>query len=700
MKKLLSFIIVLCMIIVSVPMSASAASVCTPYKGKNLEAQNYSRWASTVNSYLSKTSDGKIMKVQAGGDIPGVLVEYYDTEYNLVGSKVVKMDASIFGGFYESNSNYFLVTGNQNPNKQKDVMVICVTKYDKNWNRIDSVGAYDVNTTVPFDVGSLRMTMCNNILFIHTSHATYETINGVNNQENMTFSVDTNNMTIIKCKSDRSNISEGDVSHSFNQFVKMDGKNLITVDHGDAYPRSIVLIKHPNASDGLFGINCEETEVLKFAGELGYNDTGASIGGFEISSSSYLIAGNTVEQNDNFYYNKTRNVFVASVTASGTKINKITKYTEGETTASTPHFVKIANDEYMLLWSRNNKVYYTTIDKNGDQTSNIYNMTGNLSDCAPTVINNKLVWYVWNGTKSTFYEIDINSTSLSSNAVTVDSAHEFDFLGINNGLSTVRCKKCQETTSVPVPENMMLWWELGSTFTGDSYNSIMPELKMGDTLENMIVLTPSDARTNKDIDVIIEDETILSYKQTYVYNDYGMIIGTFTPLKGGQTNVTFQHRYNPKISVTVPIEVKQDPTSVKFENSTISMKVGDMCNLTPILTPDNASTTYKWSNSDKSVADFYDEGILIAQNIGTTVITVTTANGLTASCTVKVINPVKGDVNGDFEITVKDAILVLQYNINKVSLSEAQLECADIDGSGSIDVIDAILIQKLILEQG
>ena len=99
MKKLLSFIIVMCMIIVSVPMSVSATDVCTPYTGRNVEAQNYSRWASPIKSYLSTTSNGEIMKVQAGGDIPGVLIEYYDTNYNLLSNKLVKMDADIFGGF-------------------------------------------------------------------------------------------------------------------------------------------------------------------------------------------------------------------------------------------------------------------------------------------------------------------------------------------------------------------------------------------------------------------------------------------------------------------------------------------------------------------------------------------------------------------------------------------------------------------------
>ncbi|MEE1281305.1 MAG: Ig-like domain-containing protein [Acutalibacteraceae bacterium] len=696
MKKLLSFIIVLCMIIVSVPMSVSAADACTPYTGRNVEAQNYSRWASPIKSYLSKTSDGKIMKVQAGGDIPGVLIEYYDTNYSLLSSKLIETDAPIFGGFYESNTNYFLVTGNTNYDEDSSVMVYCVTKYDKSWNKLGSVGLSNVNTTVPFDAGTARMTMYNDILFVHTAHEMYTTYDGFNHQANLTFSVDTSNMTIIKCNSGIFNTSTGYVSHSFNQFIQLDGKNIVTVDHGDANPRSIVLIKHSvDASKGLFGSSCSVNDILEIPGIHGDNDTGASIGGFEISSSSYLIAGNTVEHDDNYRYNNTRNIFVASVKDSGTTINKITNYAEGEKTTSTPQFVKIANDKYMLLWSRNNTVYYTTIDKDGNKTSQIYDMKGNLSDCVPTVMGNNLVWYVWDGTKTTFYEIDLNSIS-SNNTVTVDSKHDYEYISVDGDTATVECKKCGETTTISVPEKMRLWWTLGSS-TSSSYSSQKPELKMGDTLESMIELSPVTDETNTDVNVIIEDESILSYELVYTYSS-GHITGRFTPLKAGTTNITFQHKYKPDLVTEYTVTVKQDPTNVSFENSEISLEINDTYNLVPVLTPDGATSKYTWSSSDPSVVTVYSSGLIVANKRGTSVITVTTENGLTASCTVTVGKRLLGDVNDDGVINIKDVILVLQHNIDKIELNNTELEYADIDGSGIVDVVDAILLQRLILQ--
>lgn len=703
MKKLLSFIIVVCMIIVSVPMSVSAADICTPYNGDNEESQDYSLWSSTVKSYLSKTSDGKIMKVQAGDTVNGVMIEYYDTSYNLLSNRVISTDLPVFGGFYESNSNYFLVTGKENPNEISDVKVFSVTKYDKAWNNLGSVGIYNANTTLPFDSGSLRMTMYNNILFVHTAHKMYKTGDGYNHQGNIMFSVDTNSMEVIQCNSSALNTSIGYVSHSFNQFVQMDGNNVVTVDHGDAYNRSIVLIKHSmDASKGNFGSNCEVTDVLEFPGTRGDNYTGASIGGFEISSSSYLIAGNTVEQNDNYANNKTRNIFVASVNKSdetnNIKINKITNYSEGQATASTPHFVKIANDEYMLMWSRNNTVYYTVIDRNGGTISNIYTMNGSLSDCAPTVINNKLVWYVWKDTKTIFHEIDLDVIS-STKTTTVESGHDNEFLGVNGSISTLRCKKCGETTTTSVPTEMAVGWALGSSTSGEYYINL-PETKMGDSLKNMIVLSPVSGQTNTDVEVIISDESIMSYEvqYSYPYYNYWYILGEFKFLKPGTTNVTIRHKYNHSLANTYQVNITVDPTDVTFKESEISMNIDDVYNLTPIFTPVGASSLCAWSSSDTSVATVDNTGTVTAKAAGTTVITLTTANGLRTTCKITVKNPVLGDINGDGIITVVDAVLVMRYNIGKLEFNESQIKSADIDFSGNIDVIDVILIQKRIVE--
>ena len=50
----------------------------------------------------------------------------------------------------------------------------------------------------------------------------------------------------------------------------------------------------------------------------------------------------------------------------------------------------------------------------------------------------------------------------------------------------------------------------------------------------------------------------------------------------------------------------------------------------------NSAASFKWTTSDPDVARVYSTGKIVAQNPGTTVITVTTYNGKTASCVVTV----------------------------------------------------------------
>ncbi|MBQ2444026.1 MAG: Ig-like domain-containing protein, partial [Clostridia bacterium] len=51
---------------------------------------------------------------------------------------------------------------------------------------------------------------------------------------------------------------------------------------------------------------------------------------------------------------------------------------------------------------------------------------------------------------------------------------------------------------------------------------------------------------------------------------------------------------------------------------------------------ENSASSFKWTSSDPSVVRVYSTGKIVAQKAGTSVITVTTYNGKTASCEVTV----------------------------------------------------------------
>ena len=254
---------------------------CTVYAGDNVEDQNYSVWSKPMYSYLTPCEDGRLMRVQGNTKAGGILVEYYDENYNLKETKIIKNELSIFGGFYATDSNYFLLTGQNNIDELADVEVYRITKYDKEWNRIDSAGLYDCNTTYPFDAGSARMDVCGDYLLIRTSHEMYTSSDGYNHQANVTIQLNMNTMEITDSFTKVADSSCGYVSHSFNQFIKIDENHIVAVDHGDAYPRAIALLKYPtDVSAGKFTPSyynpCTLKNVMTFPGNTGNNATGAS----------------------------------------------------------------------------------------------------------------------------------------------------------------------------------------------------------------------------------------------------------------------------------------------------------------------------------------------------------------------------------------------------------------------------------------
>ncbi|MEE0060884.1 MAG: dockerin type I domain-containing protein [Acutalibacteraceae bacterium] len=691
MKKLLSIIIVLCMVLVLVPVSASAEGLCSTLTGNNREYQNYSTYASPIDSYLVQCSDGKLMRVQSHYDLEGVLVEYYDTSYNLLSYKIIPQELPIFGGFYESKSNYFLITGQTNRDELNTTEVYRITKYDKSWNRLGSSGIYGANTTVPFDAGVARMVMCGNILFVHTSHEMYTAYDGYNHQANVTISMNADTMEIIRYKTSVSNSGTGYVSHSFNQFIQVKDNKIVTVDHGDAYPRSIIMLEHKNdASQGQFGNVGTKTDLLTFPGTIGDNYTGASIGGFEISDSTYLVAGVTVEHNSTYRSNKTRNVFLAVKSDSGVKLNMFTNYAEGEASASTPQLVKINNNKFMLLWSRNNTVYYTTVDANGNKTSQTYLLDGNLSDCKPVIIGDKLVWYVWNGTNVTFNEINIKT--LRKNTVTAENGHKYEYVSTSGNIATLKCSKCSDTITAEVPTSVMAWWRTPNDTSGYYYSGIRGKVMPGDVLKLWLELSGGSSEYSSEIDVIIGDKSILDYETTSASSS--SVFGNIYLYKAGKTTLTVKHKYNPALNATYNITVSSNATGLSFESNQITLNENDTYTLQPIFSPDGTSAICNnWSSSNTAVAKVDSTGKVTALKEGTAVITVKTDNGLSATCTVTVKKKNDlGDVNNNGEVTVTDAIIVMKYCVGETTLDSAQFARADVNKSGTVTVADAVKI--------
>ena len=92
------------------------------------------------------------------------------------------------------------------------------------------------------------------------------------------------------------------------------------------------------------------------------------------------------------------------------------------------------------------------------------------------------------------------------------------------------------------------------------------------------------------------------------------------------------------LTATCKMTVKQAPTSVALNKTSVTLKKGSTETLTATLTPSTSATYCSFSSSDTAVATINSNGVITAKKVGTATITVKTSNGLTSTCTVTVTN--------------------------------------------------------------
>ncbi len=530
-------------------------ALCTRYLGSNINNQNYSRGYWPVKSYLVKNNEG-FMRVQANSGDCWAVVSYYDDELNLTDRKELSEELPYWGAFHETESNYYVVSGNINHDESDEVEVLRITKYDKNWNRLDSCSLFGANSRDFFAAGC-RVDIDGSYMVIRTSHRIYA-LEGTVHQTNATIQVDIDNMTISDYHVKPAGSYDGYVSHSFNQFVKIEDDHMITVDQGDAFPRALVLIKHKaNVSKGTFqNDDVEKYSFMSFPGGTGVNDTGVSVGGFEISNSSYLCAGNCVKLDENYLEYNTRNVFIASIDkkTKSSIVRQLTGYEEGEESTTTPHLVKINDNNFFMLWSRGRQFYYVFLDGEGKKTSEIMSKDGYISDCVPVVSNNSVIWYTWHNEDEVFYSVPIDEPE-NITVKSVKYQHDYDVLEVNNGIADVKCKKCGKETKALVPTSVYSSWRQNNGWSSNSPD----RYEVGQETEYM-----AGVRYNESTDIT---EKLLDYVVELEDPDAGVVYPIENRIlwkKPGDHKVNFYSKYVPEISNTYTVTVLKDLESVSI----------------------------------------------------------------------------------------------------------------------------------------
>lgn len=413
-------------------LSIEAASASS----NNRDKQTYVTYGNTVKSYLVPQENGNLLRIEALSD--SITAELYDDKDNLISRKQLPMELPIFGGFYAGQNYNFLVYGQLNPDECDDIEVIRIVRYTKDMLRCGEVSVYGANTVSPFEFGSLRMGEADGTLFIHTCHLMYKNsagyVDDYNHQANMVISVDIATMRLNECFSRVSGTHCGYISHSFNQFITIDGEDIYTLNQGDFDTRGAILSHYPmsassgrfhNLGDNIFMFYHNAFPFAAQASGTDYNVTGATLGGFVATDKCLVIVGSsskegTVRRNSqqNIFLTFTqKNVFTApradidnygKITGDYTKTIWLTDFaSDGKVQVSTPQLVRINGNKLLVLWTENEMLKWTFFDGEGKQLNNVFSMVnGKLSDCVPVLQNGTVVWYVTENSVPVFYRLN------------------------------------------------------------------------------------------------------------------------------------------------------------------------------------------------------------------------------------------------------------------------------------------------------
>ena len=273
-----------------------------------------------------------------------------------------------------------------------------------------------------------------------------------------------------------------------------------------------------------------------------YNYTGAAIGGFDVSSSSYIVAQSTVDL-DYINTSKTRNVYVSAVSKdlSTNKLNKITSYAEGTDSASAPQLVKINDNSFLLLWARDTKVSCVKLNADGTVNGSIHTFEGSLSDCQPVIKNGRAVWYVYDKNNVTFNSLNLSNLD-DIKTVDVKTGHDYEtkYASKTDGTVTQTCKSCGYVNKFTVPTSTTVYWR--TDLSNTTFSSVLSktQFSVGDSIDFWLY-------DDTDYTVEFSDRSMVSVNKL---ENYANDIRRITFKNGGSLTVKIYPTYNPSVAKT------------------------------------------------------------------------------------------------------------------------------------------------------
>ena len=366
-RQLTSFVLLLFIILAIMPIPAAGAAdgEWSP-RDTTLETQEFSgsfpRCASPITSYLTQNPDGSMTSVEVSEPDELVTVETNDIFGLRLLYVELPFELPLFGAYYSGERYNYLVFGQNDIEESGSVEVIRIIKYDKSFTRLGSVSITGemIQTRIPFRSGCPRMAENENTLILYTSRTRYMSEDGNVHQSNLAIMIDTGDMAVSYTSPF---YPQNYISHSFNQYILYDNGVPVYLDHGDAYPRSVVLQKGDQISDATFP-SLPKATMYAIPGAIGANQTGVAVGGLVMSNSSYLTAIATIDHNRVTEYTDyemiglgtdQRDIIVCAVPkdyADGAIAEQIIvgKYIGTANIASTPRLISNGDNSFTVLW--------------------------------------------------------------------------------------------------------------------------------------------------------------------------------------------------------------------------------------------------------------------------------------------------------------------------------------------------------------
>lgn len=284
-------------------------------------------------------------------EYPYVYIYELNADFTVAKTHKIAKAMPRFGSFTKDDTGYYIFTVKTIENESDSaVKNMSLNKYDFDGKMIKSVqfnGAVNgdlpnvfLGIKNPIDFGNCRMAIAGSKVAVYFSRLMYMAPDdGLNHQASYGFVCDKSTLSLQKTTMPYS-------SHSFDEFLLVDGNNFVVVDRGDAYPRGFQIQKIGSST---------KIVPFKFKGEIGDNETYSALGGLVKTASGYLLAG-TYENTTSSLNSSARNLFVQTISSglnsSGSPIYLTNFNDDTVNSVGYPKIEKIGTGKNLLMWEQ------------------------------------------------------------------------------------------------------------------------------------------------------------------------------------------------------------------------------------------------------------------------------------------------------------------------------------------------------------